>query len=131
MLITCPSDPPRLYLAARTKFASDRKLHKGGVFTSRDGGETWKRVLEDRFITTLAVDSKDAKLLYAGGMDHPYHDEALGSGIQRTRDVGKTWESLNTPALTCTEIASITLDPHHSKRVHVSPPGNGMFLWEE
>lgn len=131
MLITCPSDPKRLYLSSRTKFTSDRKLHNGGVFVSHDEGGSWQRILDDRFANALAVDPKDADLLYAGGMDHPYHDEALGSGVQRSRDGGKTWQSLNTPALTCTKIASITVNPHHTQRLYVSTSGNGMFVWEE
>ncbi|MFA5194063.1 MAG: hypothetical protein WC740_25420, partial [Verrucomicrobiia bacterium] len=56
-LIVCPSDPQRLYVAARERFIKNLK-HPGGVFASRDGGATWARVLEDWFIASLAVDPR-------------------------------------------------------------------------
>lgn len=99
-----------------------------GVSTAHDAGARWERILEDRFSAAPAVDPKDTSLLHVGGMDHPYHGEALGSGIQRTRDGGKTWQPLNTPALTCTKIASITVDPHRPRRLYVRTSGNGMFV---
>lgn len=129
-LVVCPSDPQRLYIAARERY-KNRKLHPGGVFTSRDGGATWTRVLEDRFMASVAVDPRDADVVYAGGMDHPYHDEALGRGLLRSRDGGMTWESLNAPELTCTKIASITVDPHQPLHLYVCTSGNGVFVREE
>jgi photosystem II stability/assembly factor-like uncharacterized protein len=126
----CPSDPQRLYIAARERF-KDRKLHPGGVFASRDGGATWTQVLKDRFMASVAVDPLDADTVYAGGMDHPYHDEALGRGLMRSRDGGRTWESLNAPELTCTKLASITVDPHQPARLYLSTSGTGVFVREE
>ena len=130
-LVVCPSDPQRLYVAAREQFGKDRKLHPGGVFASRDGGVTWTRILEDRFIASLAVDPRDADTVYAGGMDHPYHDEALGHGLMRSRDGGRTWQSLNALELACTKIASITVDPHQPTRLYISTSGNGVFARDE
>lgn len=129
-LVLCPSDPQRLYVSARERF-KDHKLHPGGVFASRDGGATWARVLEDRFIASLAVDPRDADTVYAGGADHPYHDEALGRGLMRSRDGGRTWQSLNTPELACTKIAAITVDPHQPTRLYICTSGNGVFVRDE
>ncbi|MFA6563315.1 MAG: hypothetical protein WCV00_15505 [Verrucomicrobiia bacterium] len=129
-LVVCPSDPQRLYVAARERFIKNRK-HPGGVFTSRDGGATWTRVLEDRFMASVAVDPRDADTVYAGGMDYPYHDEALGRGLMRSRDGGRTWEPLNAPELTCTKIASITVDPHQPARLYICTLGNGVFVRDE
>lgn len=130
--VVCPSDPKRLYVGAREAYLhSDRRLDPGGVFVSQDGGVAWDRVLEDRFIASLAVDPADAGMVYAGGTDHPFHDEALGRGLLRSRDGGRTWESLNEPGLTCIKIAGITIDPHHPARVYVSTSGNGVFVREE
>ena len=130
-LVVCPSDPQRLYVAAREKFTKARKLDPGGVFASRDGGATWTRVLQDRFIASIAVDPRDADTVYAGGVDHPYHDDALGRGLMRSRDGGRTWQSLNTPELTCTKVASITVDPHQPARLYISTSGNGVFVRDE
>ena len=129
-LAVCPSDPRRIYIAAREKYA-DRTVQPGGVFASRDGGATWTHMLKDRFIEALAVDPGDADVLYAGGMDHPYHDGALGSGVRMSRDGGRTWVSLNTPRLTCTKIACLTVDPHDSRRLYAGSSGNGTFVREE
>ncbi len=129
-LVVCPSDPRRIYVAARERYAN-RKLNPGGVFATRDGGTTWTRVLEDRFIDSLAVDPGNADVVFAGGMDHPYHDEALGSGVRVSRDGGRTWTSLNTPRLTCTKIASLTVDPHNPRRLYAGSSGNGVFVLEE
>ncbi len=95
------------------------------------GGATWTRVLVDRCIQSLAVDPRNADLVYAGGTDHPYHDEPLGRGLMRSRDGGRTWESLNAPELTRAKIASITVDPRQPSRLYVCTSGNGMFVYED
>lgn len=125
------ADTQRLYVAARESYAKESGLSPGGVFASRDGGLTWARVLEDRFIASLAVDPAQADLVYAGGVDHPYHDEALGRGLLRSRDGGRTWESLNEAGLANTKVASITLDPHRPGRMILGTSGNGIFIREE
>lgn len=131
-LVVCPSDPQRLYAGTREVYLqAARKLDPGGVFASRDGGQSWERVLEDRFIASLAVDPRDAETVYAGGTDHPFHDEALGRGLLRSRDGGRTWDALNGAGLTCTKIAGIAIDPHQPSRLYVSTSGNGVFVREE
>lgn len=131
-LAVCPSDPQRLYVAARERYVNaERKSYPGGLFASRDGGATWTQVLKDRFMASVAVDPRAVDVVYAGGMDHPFHDEALGSGLQRSVDGGRTWQSLNAPGLTCTKIASITLDPHRPGRCYVGTSGNGVFVRDE
>jgi photosystem II stability/assembly factor-like uncharacterized protein len=126
-----PSDPGRLYVAARERRWTDRKTYPGGLFASRDGGDTWEQVLDDPFIEGVAVDPRDASVVYAGGTDHPYHDNALGRGVLRSRDGGRTWESLNTPALTCRKISCLTVDPHRPTRLYAGTGGNGAFVWQE
>ncbi len=131
-LAVCSSDPQRLYVAARERYVNaERKFYPGGVFASRDGGATWTQVLKDRFMASVAVDPRNADMVYAGGADHPYHDDALGRGLMRSRDAGRTWESLNAPELACTKIASITVDPHQPTRLYLSTSGNGVFVRDE
>ncbi|MFA6544159.1 MAG: hypothetical protein WCS99_07020, partial [Limisphaerales bacterium] len=109
-------------------FASDRKVHPGGVFASRDGGLTWQPVLDDPFVQALAVDARDASLIYAGAADHPFHDDAISRGVLRSRDGGSTWESLSSPSLACRNIGSLTIDPHRPSRLVVGTSGNGIFV---
>jgi photosystem II stability/assembly factor-like uncharacterized protein len=129
-LVVCPSDPDRLYLTAREHWSQERGASPGGVFVSRDGGGSWEQVLTDRFIAALAVDPMNADVIYAGGTDHPYHDDAIGSGVMCSRDGGATWSSLNTPSLANHTIDSLTLDPHHPGRLYVGTGGNGVWVAE-
>jgi photosystem II stability/assembly factor-like uncharacterized protein len=125
------SDPKRLYLAARAHWSREHGAAPGGVFASRDGGVSWQRVLDDRFMDALAVDPKDADVVYAGGTDHPYHDNAIGRGVLRSRDGGRTWEDLSMPNLPSRNITVLTLDPHSPGRLYVGTGGNGAFVREE
>lgn len=127
-LVVASADPQRLYVSARRSYASDHKVRSGGVFASTDGGITWRQVLEDPFMQPLAVDPRDANLIYAGGADHPYHDDAFGRGVLRSSDGGATWESLNSPSLACRNISSLTLDPHDPSRLIAGTNGNGVFV---
>jgi photosystem II stability/assembly factor-like uncharacterized protein len=129
-LAVSASDPLRLYVAARDKGTSDGEFSPGGVYASRDGGQTWAHVLKDPFIQAVAVDPSNADIVYAGGMDHPFHDDALGSGVQYSRDGGKTWQSLNDNSLTVRKIQTITLDTHHPALLYVGSSGNGVFVRE-
>ena len=128
--VVCPSDPQRFYVAARESSASGGRFFQGGVYASRDGGITWARVLDDRFIEALAVNPADADQIFAGGTDHPYHDECLGRGVLESRDGGHNWESLNTPALTCRCISCLALDPRDPLRLYAGTGGNGVFVRE-
>lgn len=127
-LVVAPSNPQRLYVSTRRRFASDRRVRPGGVFASCDGGATWRQVLDDPFVQALAVDPRDASLIYAGATDHPFHDDAPGHGVLRSRDGGRTWEPLNSPSLTCRSISSLTIDPHDPSRLIVGTAGNGVFI---
>ncbi|NQT51622.1 hypothetical protein HQ576_06215, partial [bacterium] len=129
-LAIAPSDPRRLYLAARQGWfgkGANKQLAEGGVFRSDDGGRTWRRILEDDFAQGLAVDPRNADVVYAGLTDHPYHDESTGDGIVVTRDGGTTWSSLN-GTLTCKQVGRITIDPHQPNRLYIGTHGNGAFV---
>jgi photosystem II stability/assembly factor-like uncharacterized protein len=126
VLVISPSDPQRLYVGARRGSAGGKDT-PGGVFASRDGGVTWRQVLDDKYILGLAADPTNADIVYAGGVDDPYHDNALGSGIRRSCDGGRTWESLNGRGLTTREVIAIALDPHRPDRIYLGTGGNGAF----
>ncbi len=74
-----------------------------GVFRTRDGGETWERVLfvnEDTGVVDLAMDPQDPKTLFAAAYQRRrtaggFSGGGPGSGIYRSFDGGDTWERLS------------------------------------
>jgi photosystem II stability/assembly factor-like uncharacterized protein len=126
-LAVASSDPQRLYLSAANHMLAGR-LVRGGLFRSDDGGFTWRIILEDDFVEAMAVDPRNADVVYAGLWDAPYHDESTGDGIVMTRDGGKTWTSINGTGLTCNRVACIVVDPHDPKRLYLGTTGNGVFV---
>jgi len=122
-----PSDPTRLYLAARNRRLGT-KTWPGGVYRSDDGGTTWRCVLEDDFVQGLAVHPRDPDVVYAGLTDHPYHDESTGDGVVLTRDGGKTWSNISGSTLTCKHVNCISLDPRDPEVVYLGTGGNGVFV---
>jgi photosystem II stability/assembly factor-like uncharacterized protein len=126
-LVVAPGDPRRLYLAARNYWNGSRTL-PGGVYRSDDGGKIWKQVLEDDFVQGLAVDSRNADVVYAGLTDHPYHDESTGDGVMMSRDGGNTWKSINGTGLSCKQVNLIVIDPHNPDRLYLGTGGNSVFV---
>ena len=123
-LALAPSDSRRLYLAVRDRYMGGRS-YPGGVYRSDDSGVTWRRILVDNFVRGLAVDPREADVVYAGLTDNPYHDQCTGDGIRMTRDGGKTWKTLG--ELTCRMVNCITVDALDPDLVYVGTDGNGVF----
>ena len=73
-----------------------------GVFRTRDGGETWEKVLyidEDTGVIDLAMDPNDPQTVFAAAYQRRrtaggFNGGGPGSGIYRTMDGGDTWEEL-------------------------------------
>jgi photosystem II stability/assembly factor-like uncharacterized protein len=77
-----PHDPNRLYLAAWTRSTG---IHGtgGGIFLSRDGGKSWKNVLDrDQHVYDVTIDPLNPELLYASGFE---------SSAWRSTDRGEHW----------------------------------------
>ncbi len=81
----CPTNPDRLWAIIEAK--------EGGVFRSDDQGETWLRVNEERklrqrawYYTRIYADPQDEDLVYV-----------LNVRFWRSKDGGKTFESISTP----------------------------------
>lgn len=125
-LVVSSGTAPRLYISARDRKVGEEVVH-GGVFRSDDGGVTWKKILEDDFVQSLAVDPRDPDVVYAGLTDHPYHDKSTGDGILMSRDGGRHWVSLNTDRFTCKQPSCIALAPDDPDRIYVGTGGNAVF----
>ncbi len=73
-----------------------------GVFRTRDGGETWDRVLyvdDDTGCADLAMDPHAPSILYAGMWEYRrwpwfFKSGGPGSGLYRSTDGGESWEEL-------------------------------------
>lgn len=120
------SDGKTLYLAARNRKVGDTPI-PGGVWRSGDGGKTWTKILADDFAACVAVDPRDANVVYAGLTDHPYHDQCTGNGVRVSRDGGETWTSLNSESLTCRQVNVLVVDPHDPGRIYAGTGGNAVF----
>ncbi len=95
-----PNDPDTVYVAALGHAHGSNT--ERGVFRSRDGGKTWKRVLyrgERAGAIDLSIDPNNARIIYATfweAIRRPWElvSGGPGSGIFRSNDGGDTWTEL-------------------------------------
>jgi photosystem II stability/assembly factor-like uncharacterized protein len=86
---TSPHDPNTLYAALSVAAAS----HDGGVYRSRDAGETWARfdkVQVHGTVMSVGLHTSDPDQVYVAAR---YDGEVFG-----TRDGGATWEAMPLPS---------------------------------
>ena len=96
-IITHPTDPDVAYVAAMGPAWSDGDVR--GIFRTRDGGETWDRVLyanERTGAADLIMDPSNPNKLFAAMWEFrrdPWFFESggPGSGLHVTYDGGETW----------------------------------------
>lgn len=86
-----------------------------GVMLSDDSGKSWTRIsdpqnLEMQGITAVAIDPKEANIIYAGTAHLPW----------RTLDAGKSWESIHTGMVDDSDVFSIYIDPANPINVFAS-----------
>lgn len=97
-------------------------LH-GGVFRSKDGGESWVQVADDTetdgIISALAVAPSAPYIIYAGGY-------SLG-GIFKSSDGGDTWTNISNGFGTPPSVHSITVDPYDSNVVYMGTARDGIY----
>lgn len=76
----------------------------GGVYHSRDGGETWEELPVSLVVNleALWVDPVSSGTVYIG-LD--------GYGIERSTDEGQTWQSINTGILSTTKVSQLVISP--------------------
>src|SRR5690348_6166863 len=98
----------------------------GGVWRSTDYGSTWQPLFDSQStgsIGAIAVAPSDPNIIYVGsgaGIIRP--DLAVGNGVYKSTDAGKTWTHLG---LHDTQmIAMIAVDPHDPNRLFVAALGH-------
>jgi photosystem II stability/assembly factor-like uncharacterized protein len=110
-----PGDANTIYLAHSS----------GGLFKSIDGGMSFDAILNtgrSSAIGAIAVAPSNPRVLYVGtGEGFPRNTAALGDGVFRSDDAGKTWRSLG---LSGTQhIAKIAIDPRNPNVALVAAMG--------
>jgi photosystem II stability/assembly factor-like uncharacterized protein len=99
-IVMHPDDPNILYVAAMGHLWGPNP--ERGLYRSRDGGETWEKILyvdPDTGVADVAVDPGNPNILYAAAYQRrrrPYgfHGGGPGSGLFKSVDGGVTWEEL-------------------------------------
>jgi photosystem II stability/assembly factor-like uncharacterized protein len=120
-----------LYVAARQQYdRQTRRLHRGGLLVSRDGGRTWQSLLDFRFVSDVAVNRANPRVLYVATQDHPYHDDYPAWGLLRSADGGVTWQRENT-GLSLLNVRTVATSPHDPTLVYLSTSGNSCFVGHE
>ena len=111
-----PSQPNVFYIG----------FDNGGVWRSTDYGHTWKPLFDKMptgSIGAIAVALSDPNIIYVGtgaGIIRP--DLAIGDGVYKSTDAGKTWTHLGLAATQM--IAQIDVDPRDPNRLFVAALGH-------
>ena len=111
-----PHQPNVFYMAAVN----------GGVWKTTDFGNTWIPIFDDQpsgSVGALAVAPSDPNILYVGsgeGLQRP--DLAVGDGMYKSTDAGKTWTHLG--LRDAQQITAIGVDPKNPDRVFVAAEGH-------
>lgn len=110
-----PSNPDKIYALIENK--------DGGMFLSNDGGETWVLTSSDNNIRQRAwyyskvfVDPKNENTVYAPNV-----------GFMRSRDAGKTFQSLRTPH---GDHHDLWIDPENANRMIVADDGGAQISFD-
>jgi photosystem II stability/assembly factor-like uncharacterized protein len=126
-----PNDPDHLYVAVQGSVytASEDR----GVYRSKDGGQTWEKVLfvnEHTGAADLSMDANNPRILYAGMWDHqrlPWQIRSggEGSGIFKSTDGGTTWKPLEKGLPELMGKVSVDVSPADSDRLYANIEAEG------
>jgi len=121
-----PSDPKLLFAALRAGPAPDRPTRQcigprdtpGGVFRSRDGGESWVKVnrgVDLHDVWAVAVDPQDPKVIFAAtSINHTPGEPAWPGGLWRTTDGGTRWQRV----IEAPYVSAVAISPWNSDVIY-------------
>ncbi len=116
LVTTAPSQPETLYVQTLVPEGLE-------LLRSDDRGETWRVAGRlDLPLADLAVDPRNPEVLYGAVQQH---------GVQRSRDGGRTWETVNAglARMDRLDVRVLTPDPWQPDRYFVLPwTGGGLFV---
>lgn len=108
--VTVSANNPRLVLAASPQ---------GGVYLSRDAGESWEHLNTPQYAACVVADPRDANVLYGA---------LWADGVHKSVDGGKTWTAINEGIKKDCKILEVAVSPGDSKEL-VSI-GSSMSNWD-
>ena len=121
-IVIDPQNPDIVFVAAMGHSYGPQE--ERGVFRTRDGGETWERVLfvdPDTGCSDIAMDPNDPQILFAGMWQaRGERSGGPGSGLHVSRDGGDTWEKLSGNGLPEPPVGKvgIAIAPSDSNRIY-------------
>jgi photosystem II stability/assembly factor-like uncharacterized protein len=98
----------------------------GGVWKTTNAGRTWTPIFDEQptgSIGSIAVAASDPNVVYVGtgeGLQRP--DLAIGDGMYKSTDAGKTWTHLG--LRDTQQIARVEVDPKNPNRLFVAALGH-------
>ena len=98
----------------------------GGIFKTTNGGVKWTSIFDDQDVSSigaLAIDPSNHSVVWAG-TGEPWlirPDHAMGDGIYKSLDAGKSWRRMGLDATG--HIARVIVDPHHPDIVYACAVG--------
>src|SRR3954471_17669134 len=101
-------------------------VNNGGVWKTDNYGRTWRPIFDDQptgSIGSIAVAASDPDIVYVGsgeGLQRP--DLAIGDGMYKSADAGKTWTHLG--LRDTQQIARVEVDPKNPNRLFVAALGH-------
>jgi photosystem II stability/assembly factor-like uncharacterized protein len=115
-LVPDPVDEGKLYLTA-WGVARPGGDTGGGVFLSRDGGQTWKNIFSDsQHIYDLTIDPKNPGTMYICGFD---------AAAYRATDAGVTWSRIKGYNFKWGH--RVILDPVDRRRIYITTFGGSVW----
>lgn len=110
---------------------NDQKFYTGytggGVWTTEDGGISWKNISDGFFtvgsIGDIAVAESDPNVVYVGTGEHAVRGvmTSYGNGVYKSTDGGKSWKNIGLEKTR--HIAEVVIHPQNSDIVYVAAQG--------
>lgn len=130
--IRCIEADPRnfstLYVGCQESYDQSSKIdYPGGVYKSTDRGKSWRLTLSDYSISSVAINPKNPRTLYAATNDYPSHDEYAAYGVLMSTDDGNSWKKENL-GLSLLDVNNISVSSIAPYLLYLSTQGNGVFI---
>lgn len=120
-----PTDRLTLY-AATGMYSAARKGTPGGLYVTRDGGQSWQLLIYDDYepLTAVRVSPTSPSIRYAGSAEKVWRSEDSG---QTWTGYGKGDGTYGPPGVRAGIPIDLTIDPHDPLHVYVNNYKGGVF----